>query len=113
MATDDDDMQTFDAVVIGGGAAGLSATLTLARANRKVLLLDGGPNRNSFSKTIHNVLGFDGMDREAYIAHVHQELAQYENVYHWDRFALNLVPAGGAGFAVELEGDEFVATRAV
>jgi flavin-dependent dehydrogenase len=38
---------SFDVIVIGGGAAGLSAALTLARARRSVLVLDGGEQRNA------------------------------------------------------------------
>jgi electron transfer flavoprotein-quinone oxidoreductase len=34
--------ERFDAIVIGGGVAGLSAAMTLARANMKFLLVERG-----------------------------------------------------------------------
>ena len=39
-------MDKYDVVVIGGGPAGLQATLTLARVHRKVLMVDSGTYRN-------------------------------------------------------------------
>jgi thioredoxin reductase len=39
-------MNRFDVVIIGGGAAGLSAALVLGRARRKVLVVDTGALRN-------------------------------------------------------------------
>ena len=38
----------FDAIIIGGSYAGLSAALQLARARRKVLVMDSGQRRNRF-----------------------------------------------------------------
>ena len=38
---------TYDVVVVGTGPAGLSAALTLGRAGRSTLLIDGGPGRNA------------------------------------------------------------------
>ncbi len=97
----------FDCVVIGGGAAGLSATLTLARANRKVLLLDGGAKRNDASSHIHNLLGHDGMERAAFYAQAHAQLEAYDNLYHWDLMAEYVMPKPG-GFIIRVEGDEEV-----
>jgi thioredoxin reductase len=51
----------YDAIVIGGGAAGLSAGLTLARARRSVLVLDGGEPRNAPAHGVHNFLSRDGV----------------------------------------------------
>jgi thioredoxin reductase/SAM-dependent methyltransferase len=52
--------QKWDVVIIGGGSAGLSAALILARARRRVLVLDGGAPRNRFAPHMHGVLGRDG-----------------------------------------------------
>ena len=38
-------MYDWDAVIVGGGPAGLTAGLYLGRANRRVLLLDGDPRK--------------------------------------------------------------------
>jgi thioredoxin reductase len=47
----------YDVVIIGGGAAGLSAALTLSRARRRVLVVDAGNPRNAPASHIHNYLG--------------------------------------------------------
>ena len=52
---------SFDAVIIGGGAAGLSAAQALGRSLRRTLVLDGGAPRNRFAAHMHNVLGGDGV----------------------------------------------------
>ncbi|GAB3826872.1 NAD(P)/FAD-dependent oxidoreductase [Dactylosporangium cerinum] len=47
----------YDVVIIGGGAAGLSAALTLSRARRRVLVVDAGHPRNAPAGHVHNYLG--------------------------------------------------------
>ena len=46
-----------DVGVIGAGAAGLAAALTLRRHQRSVVVFDGGPSRNYWAKQVHGVLG--------------------------------------------------------
>lgn len=55
-----DGRESWDVVVVGGGAAGLSAALTLARARRSVLVLDDGTPRNAPAEGVHNYLGREG-----------------------------------------------------
>lgn len=50
----------YDLVVIGGGAAGLSAALTAGRALRSVLVIDAGSPRNAPAAGAHNLLGHEG-----------------------------------------------------
>lgn len=54
------DMPHFDAVVIGGGPAGLQAALTAGRVHRSVLQLDSGDYRNATVTEMHNLIGRDG-----------------------------------------------------
>ncbi|MGI8925493.1 MAG: NAD(P)/FAD-dependent oxidoreductase [Tepidiformaceae bacterium] len=50
----------YDALVIGGGPAGLTAALQLARFNRQVILFDSGMGRSTYHQVNHNYLGFPG-----------------------------------------------------
>lgn len=54
------DDRIWDVVIVGGGAAGLSAALILARARRRVLVLDAQQPRNRFAPHMHGVLSRDG-----------------------------------------------------
>ena len=51
----------YDVAIIGGGAAGLSAALTLGRARRSVVVLDAGQPRNAPAAGAHNLLGNEGI----------------------------------------------------
>ncbi|GLW31693.1 NAD(P)/FAD-dependent oxidoreductase [Actinoplanes regularis] len=53
--------QMYDVVVVGGGAAGLSGAVTLARSRRSVLVIDGGEPRNAPAGHVHNLLGREGV----------------------------------------------------
>jgi len=51
---------TYEAVVVGGSFAGLSAAMQLGRARRRVLVVDAGLPRNRFADASHGFLGQDG-----------------------------------------------------
>ncbi|MFE2182978.1 NAD(P)/FAD-dependent oxidoreductase [Streptomyces sp. NPDC059455] len=51
----------YDVVVIGGGAAGLSGALMLARARRSVVVIDAGDPRNAPASGVHGLLARDGI----------------------------------------------------
>lgn len=57
ITTGDEDL--FDALIVGG-PAGLAALSSLARANRKALLIDSGIYRSAAIRKMHDVVGFDG-----------------------------------------------------
>ncbi|WP_269938080.1 NAD(P)/FAD-dependent oxidoreductase [Arthrobacter sp. HY1533] len=50
-----------DAIIIGGGAAGLSAALQLGRSRRTVTVVDAGKPRNAPSPAAHGFLTRDGV----------------------------------------------------
>lgn len=52
----------FDTVIVGGGAAGLSAALMLARSRRSVVVIDAGLPRNAPAEGVHGLLGREGMN---------------------------------------------------
>ena len=53
-------MQSYDVIVVGGSFAGLSAAMQLARARRRVLVIDAGRPRNRFTHASHGFMGQDG-----------------------------------------------------
>jgi thioredoxin reductase (NADPH) len=51
--------ETYDAIVIGGGPAGLSAAVSVGRARRSALVIDRDqPGRSDYPQINHNYLGF-------------------------------------------------------
>jgi thioredoxin reductase len=71
------DAPIYDVVVIGGGAAGLSAALLLARARRKVAVVDSATPRNAPAAHMHGYLSRDGMPPSELIAAGRAEVAGY------------------------------------
>ncbi|WP_203137232.1 bifunctional NAD(P)/FAD-dependent oxidoreductase/class I SAM-dependent methyltransferase [Microbacterium sp. JZ31] len=67
----------WDAVIIGGGAAGLSAAQMLGRSRRRTLVIDGGSPRNRFAAHMHGVLGHDGLDPAALLERGRAEARAY------------------------------------
>lgn len=51
-----------DVIIIGGGAAGLSAALTLARSRRTVTVVDAGLPRNAPAAASHGLIGNEGIN---------------------------------------------------
>lgn len=69
---------TWDAIIVGGGSAGLSAALMLGRSRRRVLVVDDGRPRNRFAGHMHGVLGRDHTSPLDLLAAGRAELGRYE-----------------------------------
>ncbi|MFF4603677.1 NAD(P)/FAD-dependent oxidoreductase [Streptomyces sp. NPDC001339] len=67
----------YDVVVIGGGAGGLNAALVLARARRRVAVVDSGSPRNAPAAHMQGFLSRDGMAPKALLEVGRAELAGY------------------------------------
>jgi thioredoxin reductase len=73
-------MNEYDVVVIGGGAAGLSAALVLTRARRRVLVVDAGDPRNAPAAHMQGFLSRDGMPPSELLAVGRAEVTSYGGV---------------------------------
>ena len=103
----------LDAIIVGGSYAGLSAALQLARARRRILVIDGGSRRNRFAETAHGFLTQDGRAPGAIVAEARAQLLAYPSVEWLDARAERAEKTEG-GFAVVLgKGDRFEARRLV
>lgn len=70
-------VETVDAVVIGGGAAGLNGALMLARSRRSVVVIDGGTPRNAPAEGVHGLLGLDGVPPAELLRRGREEVRRY------------------------------------
>lgn len=68
---------TIDAVVIGGGPAGLNGALMLARSRRSVVVLDSGSPRNAPAIGVHGLLGLDGTSPAELLRRGREEVRSY------------------------------------
>ena len=70
-------MTKYDVIVVGGGAAGLSGAMALARSRRSVLVIDDAMPRNAPAEGVHNYLTRDGVPPGELSAIGRQEVAGY------------------------------------
>lgn len=92
----------YDAIVVGGSYAGLSAAMQLARARRRVLVVDAGQRRNRFATHSHGFLTQDGTEAAAIAARGREQLLAYPNVRWRGAQAVQAAPAGD-GFRIVLD----------
>jgi thioredoxin reductase len=104
--------EIWDCVVVGGGAAGLSAALVLGRARRRTLVVDAGAQSNLAAHGIGGLLGFDGRAPAELYAAGRAELAAYPTVQVRTGEVEDAQRADG-GFAVLLQDGRRVTTRRI
>ncbi|MFE0821371.1 NAD(P)/FAD-dependent oxidoreductase [Streptomyces sp. NPDC058794] len=98
----------YDVVVVGGGAAGLSAALVLGRSRLRTLVVDAGEPRNAPSDHMQGFLTRDGMAPAEFLELGREEIARYGVDLVRDR-AVDVTR--GDGFAVSLAGGRTVRAR--
>jgi thioredoxin reductase (NADPH) len=89
----------LDCLIIGGGPAGLTAAIYLARYRRKTLLIDAGESRAALIPESHNYPGFRGIGGPALLAKLHEQAKRY-----------GAALTRGAVTALAREGDAFSAS---
>ncbi len=102
---------TLDVAVIGAGPAGLAAALNLARARRRVVLIDSNRPRNSATFKSHGYPTRDGISPLELRKLGLEEVLAYETAEH-RRGIVRSVTRAGDGFVVEM-GEEQLEVRAV
>ncbi|MFJ2766961.1 NAD(P)/FAD-dependent oxidoreductase [Streptomyces sp. NPDC087300] len=91
----------YEVVVVGGGAAGLSAALVLGRSRRRVLVVDAGEPRNAPAAHMQGYLSRDGMPPAEFLAEGREELASYGVRIVRDRVT-SVARDGSGGFTLTL-----------
>lgn len=69
--------EVHDAVVVGGGPAGLAAATWIARYRRTVVVLDGGEPRNQGVELAHGYLGDDPVPPASLTGRAREQLLRY------------------------------------
>lgn len=75
-------MKINDVIIIGGGPAGLNASVVLGRCRRKVLLFDTGQQRNLHSDGMHNYLTRDNILPADFLKIARREVKKYGIAVH-------------------------------
>ncbi|MDQ2844112.1 MAG: NAD(P)/FAD-dependent oxidoreductase [Acidobacteriota bacterium] len=70
----------FDVLIVGGSYAGLSAAMQLARARRRICVVDSGSPRNRFATASHGFFGQDGASPRQMIEDAREKLLAYPSV---------------------------------
>jgi thioredoxin reductase/SAM-dependent methyltransferase len=93
----------FDVVVIGGGPAGLSGAVLLARSLRSVLVIDAGEPRNASAHAVHNFLSHEGVAPGELLALGRDEVRSYGGEIWSGRVVAARRYDDDLGFSVSLE----------
>ncbi|MFF5288372.1 NAD(P)/FAD-dependent oxidoreductase [Paractinoplanes globisporus] len=99
----------YEVIVIGGGAAGLSGALMLARSRRSVLVIDAGQPRNAPADGVHGLLGREGMSPLELVDRGREEVRGYGGEVV--RGEVVRASRDGDEFAVELAGGGYLRAK--
>ncbi len=102
----------YDCLIVGGGPAGLTAAIYLARYRRRVLVLDAGQSRAAWIPTSHNYPGFeDGIGGPELLARLAEQADQYGAELR--RGEVTKIAREGGGFVASAEGKKARAKRII
>ena len=102
----------MDCLVIGGGPAGLTAAIYLARFRRRFLVIDAAASRASWIPVSHNLAGYpDGIAGTELLARMRAQAERYGTEIIRDRIERLEQPTGGGFVAVMADGSRHAAER--
>src|SRR3954453_15876787 len=91
-----------DVAVVGGGYSGISAAMWAARYRRRVMVIDGGKQRNRTTATAHGYLGFDGASPGTILQRARADLSRYRHAEIIDGTEVGQVRLLPDGFLLRL-----------
>lgn len=100
-------LKQTDALIIGGGPAGLLAAVYLARFRRRVIVLDSGTSRAALIPRTHNAPGFpDGIEGPVLLDRLRRQATEY-GAEHIVAKVERVRPQEEGGFLVETDDARF------
>ncbi|WP_068783850.1 NAD(P)/FAD-dependent oxidoreductase [Paenibacillus phocaensis] len=85
----------YDAVIIGGGPAGLNAALMLGRARKKAVVIDEGRPRNAVTREAHGFLTRDGIPPGELRQIAKEQIARYPGIAFVEEAAQSVAGTDG------------------
>jgi thioredoxin reductase (NADPH) len=106
-------LNSVDVLVIGGGPAGLTGAIYLARFRRSTCLIDAGHGRATLIPESHNYPCFEGISGGDLLLRLKRQASNQGALLKNGRVvSLKLVPDGG-GFSARIDGGEAIVAKAV
>ena len=102
----------MDALIVGGGPAGLSAALVLGRCRRTVVVVDAGAPRNAPAGELHGFLTRDGVAPGELLSLGREELRRYPSVRYVSGTVVD-ADRTAAGFTVRCADGTITTCRAL
>ncbi|MFJ2684397.1 NAD(P)/FAD-dependent oxidoreductase [Pseudomonas sp. NPDC087342] len=103
----------YDVIIVGGSYSGISAGLQLARARRKVLVIDAGQRRNRFAHSSHGFLGQDGRNPGTIASEARAQLQAYPTVEWLSQSAIQARSDDGRYVITAVNGEQFAARHLI
>lgn len=104
---------SYEVIIVGGSAAGLSAALLLGRSLRRVLVIDNGKPANRQTPHSHSFLTRDGIAPAELNAIARQQALAYPTVQVIDDTAITAIKQDGRFSVITASGNTYMAGRIV